>query len=98
MKRTTFAFLILFIASVSAYDTFRCVVDAEELYAIELNPMARMLIRGNDVSLLVCGKAFGAGIVVGVLCELRHGGYKFSDAVILSVAAAQLVVVFAYLL
>lgn len=98
MKRTTFVALLLIIVSVSAYDTYRCVVDAGDLYAVELNPMARLLIDGSDVSRLVCGKAFGTGVVVGVLCELRHSGYRFSDVIVVSVSVVQVLVGLTYLL
>ena len=98
MKRATFVALLLVIVSVSAYDSLRCVADAGELYAVELNPMARLLIDGEDVSLLVCGKAFGIGVTVGVLCELRHNGYRHSSVVTVAVAVAQAAVGVAYLL
>ena len=98
MKRATFVALLLVIVSVSAYDSLRCVADAGELYAVELNPMARLLIDGEDVSLLVCGKAFGIGVTVGVLCELRHNGYRHSSVVTVAVAVAQAAVAAAYLL
>jgi hypothetical protein len=96
MKRTTFVALLLFIVSVSAYDSLRCVADAGELYAVELNPMARLLIDGDDVSRLVCGKAFGVGVVVGVLCELRASGYRRAGIIASAVAVAQLLVAIAY--
>lgn len=98
MKRATFVALLLVIVSVSAYDSLRCVADAGELYAVELNPMARLLIDGEDVSALVCGKSFGVGVVVGVLCELRHNGYRHSSVVTVAVAVAQAAVGVAYLL
>ena len=50
MKRATFVSLLLAIVSVSAYDSLRCVADARELYAVEMNPLARFLIDGEDVS------------------------------------------------
>ena len=98
MKRATFVSLLLFIVSVSAYDSLRCVTDARELYAVELNPLARLLIDGEDVSALVCGKSFGVGVVVGVLCELRHNGYRHTSVVTIAVAVVQAVVAVAYVL
>ena len=98
MKRTTFVALLLFIILVSAYDTYRCVVDAGELYEVEMNPMARLLIDGSDVSRLVCGKAFGLGVVVGVLCELRASGYGRAGIVVSAVALTQLLVAITYFL
>ncbi len=98
MSRATFAILIVFIVAISAYDSLRCVVDAEHLASIELNPMARSLIDGEDVSRLICGKAFGVGLVVGVLCELRASGYRHSSLVTVAVAVAQAAVAAAYLL
>ncbi len=97
MKRATFVSLLLAIVSVSAYDSLRCVADARELYAVEMNPLARFLIDGEDVSALVCGKAFGVGVVVGVLCELRHNGYRHSSVVTVAVAVAQAAVAVTYL-
>ena len=98
MKRATFVSLLVFIVTVSAYDSYRCVVAAGELYAVELNPLARLLIDGENVSLLVCGKTFGVGVTVGVLCELRQNGYRHSSVVTVTVAVVQAMVVAAYLL
>ena len=75
----------------------RCVADARELYAVERNTLARLLIDGEDVAALVCGKAFGVGVVVGVLCELRHNGYRHSSVVTVAVAVAQAAVAVTYL-
>ena len=93
-----FVCLVVFIVSVSAYDSFRCVTDAESLGDLEMNPLASLLIQGEDVSRLVCGKAFGVGVTTGVLCELRNNGYRHSSVVTVAVAVAQAAVAVTYLL
>ena len=96
MRRIWFALCVAWILWVAAYDSLRCVADAQELLAVELNPLARLLIRGTDVSLLVCCKSFGVGVVTGVLCELRANQYRHTGAVVLVLVVVQTLVLLSY--
>ena len=89
---------LVFIASVSAFDSYRCVIDSEHLLGVELNPLARLLITGDDVSLLIGAKSFGAGAVVGVLCEINHSNYKHAPLITWAIVATQVAVLCSYLL
>ena len=63
-----FATLWLFIALVSAYDTARCVQDAHVLMDVELNPLARFILRRGGASHLVGFKFLGTSLVLGIFC------------------------------
>ena len=91
-----FALLWLVIAAVSAYDTFRCVQDAHFLIDVELNPIARWILRRGGVSLLVGCKFLGNSLVLGVLCWTWACKRRFSIPIICAVALAQLFVLFTY--
>ena len=67
--KTTLAIaMLLAVLAVSSYDTYRCVTDAEVLYDVEVNPMARWLIKldGGRIALLLAWKMSGTGIVAAV--------------------------------
>mgnify|MGYP003150026950 CR=1 FL=1 len=63
----------------TAFDSYRCVADAEVLKDIELNPMCVAVLDAVGVPGLVAAKAAGLGVVISVLFEierLRIPGWK----------------------
>jgi hypothetical protein len=85
--------LWLFVAFVSAYDTYLNVRHPVTA-ATELNPMARFLLQAsdNDLALLIATKLFGTTIVLSFLLLALF--YKRNNAyvVVFCVAMAQLAV------
>ncbi|MBS0261310.1 MAG: hypothetical protein JSS02_05085 [Planctomycetes bacterium] len=71
-ERFVFSGLWLFIASVSAFDTYLTVRYSAELYFEEINPVARYLLHINDwePSLLIGWKFMGTFVVLGFVAAL----------------------------
>ena len=91
-----FSALWLFIALVSAYDTARCVQDAHILIDVELNPLARFILRRGGASLFVGCKFLGTSLVLGVLCWMWERKWKHIHIVASVIALAQLGVLVTY--
>jgi len=87
-----FAVLWLFIATVSAFDTYLTVRFHDSLIALELNPFARILLRMADwePSLLVGMKFFGSVLVLGILTLLQDRSRRFGLPITAGVASFQL--------
>src|SRR5690348_13304567 len=78
-----FAALWLFIAMVSAFDTYLTVRFPESLNVLELNPLACALLRtaGWQPALLVGLKFFGTVLVLGILMLLHFRSRRIGMSV-----------------
>jgi hypothetical protein len=87
-----FAALWLFIAMVSAFDTYLTVRFHESLNVMELNPLARALLRtaGWQPALLVGIKLFGTVLALGILMLLHFRSRRIGISVAAGVASFQL--------
>ena len=56
----------------TAFDSYRCVADAEMLRDVELNPMCVALLDAVGMPGLLAAKTVGLGIVVGTLFEVER--------------------------
>lgn len=88
MKATTFILLWLFIAAVSAIDTYLLVLYAPVL--IEQNPVGRLLIQLGGVPLFAALKLFGTTIALGtLLCMYDRVRYRVTASTACGVALCQ---------
>jgi hypothetical protein len=88
--------LWLLIGLVGALDTYLTVRFRDVMFAVEENPLGRLLIRlgGGDVSLFVGLKVAGTILALGVLGWIgAHTRKSFAFAVITPVALAQITLV-----
>jgi hypothetical protein len=87
-----FAAMWLFIATVSAFDTYLTVRFQESLDTMELNPLAKSLLRmaNWEPSLLISMKFFGSVLVLGILMLLQFRSRRFGLCVTAGVASFQL--------
>jgi hypothetical protein len=87
-----FAGLWLFIATVSAFDTYLTVRFHESLHTLELNPFARTLLQmaGWEPSLLVGLKFLGSVLVLGFLMLVNLYNRRFGMSITAGVASFQL--------
>lgn len=72
MRDAIYFALWLFIALVSAIDTYLCVRYAESLIAMEQNPVCQWLLAVNGVPILISLKFLGTTLVLGILFALRR--------------------------
>jgi hypothetical protein len=90
-KRYLYGLQWLFIGIVSAIDVYISTKLDDALYAIELNPMGRWLIRqgGQDIALFMGLKVAGTVVVLGLLVLLYHYKPKWAYRIILGVTFFQ---------
>jgi hypothetical protein len=91
-RRMVFPGLWLFIGLASAIDTYLTVKFQEWLCDLEVNPLARLLLRidGWEPSLLVGAKFFGSVVVLGILLALHLQNRRVGLLVTAAVASFQL--------
>lgn len=90
-KNYWFPFLVIFIASVSLYDTFLIVRFSDSIRVMEENPFGVMLldIAGGEVGVFVRAKLAGTLLVVCVLVTMYRLRSRKTLPVTTSVAAYQ---------
>ncbi len=91
-RRLIFPGLWLFIALVSAIDSYLTIKFQTYLCHLEANPLARMLLRldGWDPSLLIGSKFFGSILVLGILTILHLQNRRVGLLVTAALASFQL--------
>ena len=91
-----FIFLLLFISSVSAIDTYWSIKNQEDLINVEKNPIGTWLINmdNGSVALFMALKSLGTVLVFGILCWL----YKERKKTAWSAAVALAVIQFCLLI
>jgi hypothetical protein len=72
MRHVTFAAAWLFVAAVSAYDTYLTVLYAKDM--VEQNPFGCYLIRAGGVPLLIAVKFFGTSVALAALLGFYQRG------------------------
>tara|TARA_B100000700_G_scaffold327015_1_gene440279 strand:+ start:2519 stop:2806 length:288 start_codon:yes stop_codon:yes gene_type:complete len=90
--------VIIFIAAVSAFDSYMTVVVGPALGPIELNPLAKYLIdlNGGGVALLIGLKTFGTAMALLICHYLYICKYKFLNVVMWMMVLVQLIVMASY--
>ena len=76
MRDAIYFSLWLFIAIVSAIDTYLCVRYAESLVSMEQNPVCQWLLAVDGVPILTALKFLGTSIVLGILFALRRRCFR----------------------
>ena len=87
---------LVFVASVSGLDVWFCLLDADALRDVELNPLACMVIDWGGGYALVALKHVGLATVVVTLCELDRHRYRCRWWVVGSVVVVQSLVLGCY--
>lgn len=92
MRDTVYLILWIFVAAVSAIDTYFAVRYSEHLLSLEENPICRWLLAVDGVPILISVKFFGTSLVLGILLTARR--HWAGMAAIYGVAAFQLLLLF----
>ena len=87
---------MVFVAGVSGLDVWFCLLDADALRDVELNPLACMVIDWGGVDALVSLKHVGMATVVVTMCELDRHRYRHRWWVVGSVVVSQAFVLCCY--
>lgn len=95
-KRILWEAIWFWVAAVSAYDLYRCVLDGEVFVEFEVNPIVRAIIAwsGGDISFFVGLKSLGTTVTLASLIRLKK--FKHVWFIMWSLAAVQLLVVASY--
>jgi hypothetical protein len=87
---------LVFVVGVSGLDVWFCLLDADALRDIELNPLACMVIDWAGVYGLVSLKQVGLATVVVTLCELDRNRYLYRWWVVGAIVMVQSLVLGCY--
>ena len=93
MSKYYYGIMWLAIGIISAIDIYWSIVYQDLLYAVELNPMGKLLISmdGGGVALFMSVKMFGTVAALGLLVVLYHWKKKYAWPAMTTIFALQFI-------
>ena len=99
-KNALYAMLWVFVGLVAATDVYWSIINQEQLYQIELNPLGKFILKvsSGDVAPFMGLKVAGTVIVLGVLTVMYNYKRQWAWICMIAMCVVQIFVLWIYLI